>query len=68
MPENVVPTYNSSTQKVTLTGAYNACWKGDIVTVLATGYLSPAHDNVVGHIYYLYYNGSTIQWATDVFP
>lgn len=67
-PSAVVINYDATTQKVTLTGTWTAYWRGVLVSALTTGWVSPAHTNTTGHVYFLYYNGSTFQWATDSFP
>lgn len=69
--ENITCTYNSTTRKVTLTGTFDAYWKGKRVTVLTNGWESAAHADVVG-TYFLSYNGdtdaftfSTTAWTFD---
>lgn len=69
VPENVVVTYDSTTQKITLSGTgWAAYYKGVLISALTTGYVSTAHTNTTGHTYFLYYNGSGFAWSTDTFP
>lgn len=67
-PENVVINYDPANQKVTLTGSFNAYWQGRLISVLTSGWVSSAHTNSSGHTYFLYYDGSNFQWATDSYP
>ena len=67
-PENVIVSYDSTTQKITLTGTVEAYFKGVAVSALVSGWVSEAHTNTVGHTYFLYYNGSAFLWTTDISP
>lgn len=67
-PGAVIINYDPTTQKVTLTGTWTAWFRGKIVSVLTSGWVSPAHTNTTGHIYFLYYDGTNFTWATDTFP
>lgn len=67
-PDSVVINYDETTQRITLTGTVTAYHQGVLVTALASGWVSTAHANTTGHIYYLYFDGSTFVWATDSFP
>jgi hypothetical protein len=67
-PESVVLNYDSTTQKITITTMTDAYYQGVSVTALASGWVSSAHANTTGHIYYLYYNGTSFTWSTDTFP
>jgi hypothetical protein len=71
-PNNVVISYNSATQIVTLSGSpWQGYYNGKKVTALssATGYTSTAHPNTTGHFYWLSYSPSTdFQWTQDSFP
>lgn len=62
-PELTTVTYNPTDRTVTLTGTVEAYWKGELVSELVNGYVSPAHDSASGQ-YFLYYNGSTVAWHT----
>jgi hypothetical protein len=62
-PENVTLSYDSTTRQVTLTGTYNAYWKGVKVAALTNGWVSAAHTNAVAN-YFLYYDGSSFIWST----
>ena len=61
--ENITVNYNSTTRQVTLTGTFQAYYKGVLVSALTNGWVSPAHADVAG-TYYLYYDGSTFQFST----
>lgn len=61
----VLLTYNSTTRKITLTGAFSAYYRGLKVDALTTGWVSEAHADVVG-TYYLRYNGSAFVFDTNV--
>lgn len=67
-PENVVVTYDSSARTITLTGTVTAYYRGLVVSALTSGWVSSAHTNTTGHIYFLYYDGSSFAWSTDAFP
>ena len=67
-PADVVVTYDATTQKITLTGTTTAYWRGVVVSQLVSGWVSEAHTNTTGHIYYLYFDGSNFAWSTDTFP
>lgn len=68
LPESVIVTYNSATQRVTLTGTPTARYKGALVSALVSGWASDPHPDVTGHVYYLYYNGSAFVWNDNAFP
>jgi hypothetical protein len=67
-PENITVSYDSTTQKITLTavsGTLDYYWRG-VKTSLASPWVSDAHTNTVGHQYYLSStDGTTFAWATD---
>lgn len=63
VPENVGVTYNATARTVALSGTFTAYWCGVPITALTNGYVSPAHADVA-NTYYLYYDGSTVQWST----
>jgi hypothetical protein len=65
-PSAVIINYDSTTQKVTLTGTWVAYWKGQVITALTNGWVSEAHPNTTGHIYRLVYDGSNFSWLTDI--
>jgi len=60
--------YDSTTRKITLTGTFEAYYKGNKITELVSGWESDAHANVNGN-YFLYYDGSfhftTTAWTYD---
>ena len=57
-------TYDSTTQKFTLTGTHYYYWRG--VKSSVTDFVSTAHTNTVGHTYYLSTtDGTNFTWATD---
>ena len=62
-PENVIVNYDGTARTITLTGTVVAYWRGNVVTALVSGWVSPAHDNTNG-IWFLSYNGSTFVWST----
>lgn len=64
-PQNVTVSYDSSTRKITLTGTVEAWWQGIRVTQLVSGWVSDAHADVTGYIYYLYYNGTSFVFDTS---
>jgi hypothetical protein len=67
-PANIAVSYDSTTQKITLTavsGTLDYYWRG-VKTSLASPWVSSAHTNTVGHQYYLSStDGTTFAWATD---
>ena len=70
-PDSVILNYDPTTQKVTLTGTVNGYYQDTKNITLASGYVSTAHTNTVGHYYWLYADGpaaSDIKWMTDSFP
>jgi hypothetical protein len=57
-------TYDSTTQKISISGTHSYYWRG--IKTSVTDFVSTAHDNTVGHQYYLSSgDGSTFTWATD---
>jgi hypothetical protein len=57
-------TYDSTTQKISISGTHSYYWRG--IKTSVTNFVSGAHDNTVGHQYYLSSgDGSTFTWATD---
>lgn len=66
-PELTTITGNGD-RTITLGGGVSvqAYWRGIIVPALVSGYTSTAHGTDTTKIYYLYYNGSTISWYTDI--
>lgn len=48
--------YDKTTRKITLTGTFNAYYKGILVTELVNNWVSEAHADIAG-TYYLWYNG-----------
>ena len=69
VPENVIINYNSTTLKITLTGAnWIAYYHGEVVPILTNGWISEAHPDVTGHVYFLSYNGSVFSWSDNSFP
>jgi hypothetical protein len=72
VPANVGIAYDSTTQKVTVSGAnWKAYWRGKEVLEIPTGVIPVAHDNVLDHTYFLYWDGTGINngfnWSTDSF-
>lgn len=71
-PANVIINYDPTTQTVTLTGTVVAYYQGVNIAVanptFTSGWVSPAHPNVTGHTYFLYYNGTNFLWADNTFP
>lgn len=58
-------TYDSATQKVTISGTHYYYWRG--VKKSVTNFVSTAHTNTVGHDYYLFSaDGDTFIWQTDI--
>ena len=56
--------YNSTNRTITLSGAFEAYYKGKKISSLVSGYVSPAHGVTLDTTYYLYYNGTSIVWDT----
>jgi hypothetical protein len=67
-PENVIVTYSSATQEITLTGTFVAYWNGQIVPELTSGWVSSPHTDTVGHTYFLSYDGNSYTWSDNAFP
>jgi hypothetical protein len=63
-PENIVVTYNSTNRTVTLTGTVKALWRGQVVSVLVSGWVSDPHTDTLDQNYFLYYDGSNFVWST----
>lgn len=63
VPENVTVSYDSTTRKVTLTGSFNAYYRGQKVAALTNGWVSDAHA-VATAPYFLYYDGTNFVWST----
>jgi len=61
-PEDVIITGDSTTRTVTLTGTFNAYYRGVLNETIVSGWTSPAHDNTTTTSFFLYYDGSTIDW------
>ena len=61
-PEDVGQSYDSTTRKVTLTADCRALWRGAPIESLVSGWVSEAHDDVVGP-WFLYYNGTAFVWS-----
>ncbi len=53
--ENITCTYDSTTRKVTLTGTFDAYWRGKKIDVITNGWVSDAHADVEG-TYFLSYD------------
>ena len=73
IPANVGIAYDSTTQAVTVSGAnWKVYWRGKEVLEIPTGVVPVAHDNVLDHTYFLYWDGTGINngfnWTTDAFP
>lgn len=64
-PENVVIAYDSTARTITLTGTVDAMWRGEKITALTSGWVSPAHDATNG-TWFLYYNGTDFIWSNTV--
>jgi hypothetical protein len=71
-PEDVIINYDPTTQKITLTGTVVAYYQGTDISIanptFVSGWVSTAHDDVTGHAYFLYYNGTNFLWADNAFP
>lgn len=63
--ENINVSYDPTTRKVTLTGTFEAYYKGVRLTALKDGWVSDAHADVAGN-YYLYYCDTG--WHFDTTP
>lgn len=61
--ENIVVSYDGTTRKVTLTGTFEAYYRGAKVAALVDGWESAAHSEDAG-TYFLYYNGTAFVWGT----
>jgi hypothetical protein len=55
--------YDSTARTITLTGTFEAYFRGKKVAVLTNGWVSSSHATGLAK-YYLYYNGSAFVWAT----
>jgi len=65
-PELIVINYDSVTRKITLSGAgWKAYWHNTEVVSLINGWVSAAHDDLVGNSFFLYYNGTNFVWSTS---
>jgi hypothetical protein len=62
-PENNISTYDSSARTVTLTGTVAAYWRGALVPILTTGWVSAAHPSSPTGGWFLYYDGSNFVWS-----
>lgn len=61
--------YDSTTRKITLSGAgWKAYYKGTEIPILTNGYVSAAHDDIIDNTFFLYHNGTSIQWMQNGFP
>ena len=67
-PDLVVINYNPAAQTISLTGTVVAYYQGVQVAAINNAYVSAAHTNTTGHIYWLYHDGSVFAWSTDTFP
>ena len=56
--ENITLTYASDTRKVTLTGLFEAYYKGVLIPELTNGWVSIAHPSTIDKVYYLVYGDS----------
>lgn len=61
--DDIVVSYNPTTRKVTLTGTFEAYYKGVKVSTLTNGWVSDAHPDVQAN-YYLYYCESGFVFST----
>jgi len=61
-PELVTITDNGN-RTVTLSGTVIAMWRGNIISAITNGYISPAHPNTTTSRYFLAYNGTTLDWV-----
>jgi hypothetical protein len=64
-PESVVMNYDETTRKITLTGTFEAYWRGEKITELVTGWASTAHPENPVLPEFLYYNGTNFVWSTN---
>jgi len=64
-PENVIVSHNATNRTITLTGTIEAWFQGVQVTVLTSGWVSPAYPTGQTVNQYLYYNGSSFIWSTN---
>lgn len=67
-PDLVIINYDPTAQTITLTGTCTAYWRGAVVAVITSGWVSTPHTNTTGHTYFLYYNGTSFLWSDNVFP
>jgi hypothetical protein len=63
-PDNITVTYDSTARTITLTGAVECYYRGELVTALSSGYVSPPHSATTGQVYFLRYDGTSINWTT----
>lgn len=61
-PEDVIITGDSTTRTITLTGTFEAYYKGILNTTIVSGWTSPAHGSDTTKQYFLNYDGTTISW------
>ena len=64
--DSLVITANGD-RTITLSGMVSASYRGDAVTEIVNGWVSPLHGTDTTKLYHLYYNGSSISWSENVF-
>jgi len=65
-PSAITVTYNSTTRKITLSGASKLYYLGEEILDLSTPWMSDAHAASPTSTLYLYYGSSGFQWSTSV--
>jgi len=63
-PENVIVTYSQTNRTITLSGQVSAYWRGVQVPFLSVGWVSSPHPTSVSASQYLYYDGTSVIWAS----
>lgn len=59
----ITVTYNSTTRKITLTGTFEAYYRGEKIAALVDGWESAAHATTLDKTYFLYYDGTNFVFS-----
>jgi len=62
---DVTVTYSRTNRTMTLTGDFEAYYKGVKVPELTTGWVSAAHTDDTSPVWFLYYDGSGFHWSNN---
>ena len=61
-PSLASASYDYTTRQITLSGTYEAVWKGSKVDSISGTWVSPAHTATNG-VWFLYYDGANVIWS-----